>query len=93
MNVEISINDSAEEYLMNLAAQGYYSETWEFIIRATDHFNWWLYQVAAEAMNLELKQINCPDCKTPLVVKNSIYSCPKCEENFTKEMIEHEQKN
>ena len=90
MILQITINDSAEEYLMNLTAQGFYSEAWEFITRATDHFNWWLYQVAAEAISLELKQINCPDCKTPLIIKNSLYHCDNCQENFTKKMIEHE---
>ena len=33
MKVEAYINDEAEEYLMNLVAQEYYSEAQEFIMK------------------------------------------------------------
>lgn len=58
MKLKVWINDEAEERLMNLVAQGYYSEAWEFITLFTDLFNKSLYHVAGNAMNLKLIKKN-----------------------------------
>jgi hypothetical protein len=50
MKIYAYINDEAEEYLMNLTAQGYYGEAWEFIIKLTDAFNKSLYLIAGRAL-------------------------------------------
>jgi len=53
LEIEAWINDEAEEYLMNLVAQGFYSEAWEFIVRLTDAFNKSLYLVAGRVLQNE----------------------------------------
>jgi hypothetical protein len=50
---EAWIDDRTEEHILNLVAQGYYGEVWEFITRLTDQFNAGLYSIAAIAMNLK----------------------------------------
>ena len=52
MKIEAYINDEAEEYLMNLVAQEYYGEAWEFITTLTDAFNKGLYVIAGRSLNL-----------------------------------------
>ena len=39
MKIEAYINDESHEYLLNLVAQGYYSDAYEFIIKLTDAFH------------------------------------------------------
>jgi hypothetical protein len=51
MKIEAYINDEAEEYIMNLSAQKYYGELWEFITRLTDDFNKGLYVIAGRSLN------------------------------------------
>lgn len=53
INIDCWINDEAEEYIMNLASQGFYSELQEFIVRLTDAFNKSLYLIAGRGMGLE----------------------------------------
>ena len=50
--VKAWIDDNSHEYLLNLAAQEYYGEAWEFIERLTLEFNSSLYIIAAEAMEV-----------------------------------------
>lgn len=50
MKIEAWINDEAEEHLMNLVAQEYYSEAWEFITIITDAFHKGLYVIAGKAI-------------------------------------------
>jgi hypothetical protein len=50
MNIYAYINDEAEEYLMNLVAQEYYSEAQEFIMKLTDAFNKGLYIIAGRTL-------------------------------------------
>lgn len=53
MKIEAWINDEAEEYLMNLVAQEYYSEAWEFITIVTDAFHNGLYIIAGRTLDLK----------------------------------------
>ena len=55
MKIEAWINDEAHEYLLNLVAQEYYSESWEFITKLTDAFHNSLYVIAGETLNGEQK--------------------------------------
>lgn len=50
LKIEANLNDEAEEYIMNLTAQGYFSEVQEFIVRLTDAFNKGLYVIAGKGM-------------------------------------------
>ena len=38
MRIDAWIDDRSHEYLLNLVAQGYYSESWEFIQKLVEHF-------------------------------------------------------
>ena len=48
IKVETWLNDEAEEYLINLVAQGYYGEAWVFINKINDSFIKSLYRIALE---------------------------------------------
>lgn len=50
MKIEAWINDEAEEYLLNLVAQEYYSEAWDFITVLTDRFNKGLYLIIGSVL-------------------------------------------
>jgi len=50
MKIEAWINDEAEEHLMNLVAQEYYGEAWEFITIITDAFHKGLYIIAGKVI-------------------------------------------
>ena len=51
IKIEAWINDRAEEYLMCLVAQGYFSEAWEFITVLTNKFHNSLYLVAGRVLD------------------------------------------
>ena len=48
--VKVWIDDESEEFLMNLVAQEYYGEAWEFITRLTNEFNKGLYIISARPL-------------------------------------------
>lgn len=48
--VKVCIDDESKEFLMNLVAQEYYGEAWEFITLLTDEFNKGLYVISARPL-------------------------------------------
>ena len=58
MEVKAYIDDESEEYLLNLVAQAYFSEAWEFIQRLTNSFHSGLYVVAGRALDY-----TCDSCQ------------------------------
>lgn len=56
MKIEAWINDEAEEYLMNLAAQGYYAEAYELIMKLRESFTNGLYIIAGRTLEAEAEK-------------------------------------
>jgi len=52
---EVRLNDLAIEQLMNLVAQGYYGESWEFKMKLLYSFGDSLDRIIGETMNEEIK--------------------------------------
>lgn len=52
---EVRLNDLAIEQLMNLVAQGYYGESWEFKMKLLCAFGDSLDRIIGETMNEEIK--------------------------------------
>lgn len=55
VKVECWINDEAEEYLLNLVAQEFYGEAWEFIERLTHAFRGGLYVIAGRTLTSSIQ--------------------------------------
>lgn len=56
IKIEAWICNEADEHLLNLVAQGFYSEAWEFIERITAAFHNGLYVIAGRTLNEEIKR-------------------------------------
>lgn len=54
--IEAWINDEAQEYLMNLTAQGYYSEAWVLKMKLLEAFDNSLSYIMGNTLNEELKK-------------------------------------
>jgi len=53
---EVRLNDLAIEYLMNLVAQGFYSESWELKMKLLCAFGDSLGRIMTDVFNEELKE-------------------------------------
>ena len=56
--IEAWINDSAHEYLLNLVAQGFYSESWELKMKLLTAFDDSLMYIMGNTLNEELKTLS-----------------------------------
>jgi hypothetical protein len=56
VKVEAWINDSCQEYLMCLVAQGYYGESWEVKMQLLKAFDDSLNSIVTDIFNEELKK-------------------------------------
>ena len=51
--IKANIDDNTHELLLNLAAQGYYAECYELILKVDYHFKNSLLKICVEAMDIK----------------------------------------
>ena len=71
VNCQTWINDECEEYLMNLVAQGFFSEAWEVKMKLLMRFETSIDYICGSILNEELKKMKLSPNKSEIGLNNT----------------------